>query len=78
MLNGLNKNRLNNALPPLHYVWCKICHQANVHLWWNCLNVRCNICNQAHSTFTCTYITTFANDEEIPNILGHNATMLKD
>ena len=56
MLNGLNQNRLNNALPPVHYVWCKICRQPNDHLWWNCPNVRCNICNQAHSTYTCPYI----------------------
>ena len=53
MLNGINQNRVANGLAPLHHVWCHICRRTNVHLWWNCPNVRCDICNLAHATYTC-------------------------
>ena len=54
-ITNLNNTRLLAGLPKVHHVWCKICRQQNVHFWWNCPNIKCNICNEAHSTSQCPY-----------------------
>ena len=48
-----NEARANVGLPPIQFVWCRICRQINKHFWWDCPNVRCKICNEDHPTFTC-------------------------
>ena len=53
MLVQANVARAAIGLPPIHHVWCRICHTSNDHFWWNCGAVRCSICNQNHATFTC-------------------------
>lgn len=52
---NLNQKRSVAGIPPVHHVWCKICRQVNVHFWWNCPNIKCTICNAAHSTSQCPY-----------------------
>ncbi len=54
-IESINKTRLVAGLPSIHHVWCKICRKLNEHFWWNCPNIRCNFCNQKHSTSTCPY-----------------------
>jgi len=49
----VNQARGSTGLPPIHSVWCHICKKANAHWWWQCPNVRCNICYNDHPTFLC-------------------------
>ena len=52
-ITNINITRVELGLKPIKAIWCKICRLQNQHFWWNCPNIRCNICNGAHLTKNC-------------------------
>ena len=52
-ITNINISRVQLGLKPIKAIWCKICRLQNQHFWWNCPNIRCNICNGAHLTKNC-------------------------
>ena len=52
-ITNINISRVKLGLKPIKAIWCKICRLQNQHFWWNCPNIRCNICNGAHLTKNC-------------------------
>lgn len=54
-INAINKSRLLTGLPSLHHIWCKVCKSSNKHLWFECPQLKCVICNGQHTYFNCNY-----------------------